>query len=381
MSLVHTRSRSRRGQTSSETILVVVGVAIACLLVVTFYGQKISRLFTASSTTLDGGKPVNPAKSDLDSASAPSVGLDHANPAVVPGAGGGSSGGGNSPGAGSGSSGGGGGTGGSSPASGGGSGGSAGSGGGGTGGGSAASGGSGLPVSVPLVNTGGGAGGSGGAGGGGGSGGGGGGGGGGGTGSGTAADGAPPAAPASVMGTTDYYRWRYDDYVRRHPNGPPPPDYYLDYGEKYAKRFSNELRPKLSDKGKAWLDRARLNLQQAIERERARDPEAFAELEEDADAFRKFAYDTHADAYWNAGLADLPISDLARIGLTPDIKDLFTKAGLGQVADIAGRLAAEYARRTGRAISDLADGAVEKGKEVYDSVTREIADRWRRIFK
>jgi hypothetical protein len=197
----------------------------------------------------------------------------------------------------------------------------------------------------------------------------------------SADDGLPPPAPASVMGTTDYYRWRYDDYVRRHPNGPPPPDYYLDYGEKYAKRFTNELRPKLSPEGKAWLDRARLNLQEAIERERARDPAAFAELEEDADAFRQFAYDTHADAYWNAGLADLPISDLVRIGLTPDIKDLFTKAGLGQVADIAARLVAEYARRAGKSVTEFANDVLDRGREVVDTVTEGIRDAWNYIWE
>ncbi|MBI5369261.1 MAG: hypothetical protein HZA54_19650 [Planctomycetes bacterium] len=171
--------------------------------------------------------------------------------------------------------------------------------------------------------------------------------------------------------------------MRRHPGGPPPPDYYLDYGEKYALRFTHELRPLLSDTGRAWLDRARLNLQTAIENERRRDPEAFARLEEDPDAFRRFAYDTHADAYWRAGLADLPIMDLIRIGTTPDLRDLFTEAGLGQVVDIAGRMAQEYYDRVRAAGSDALDDPLGTAGAVWDSFQEGVRDNaqgwWRGV--
>jgi hypothetical protein len=45
---------------------------------------------------------------------------------------------------------------------------------------------------------------------------------------------------------------------------------------------------------------------------------AFAELERDGDAFRKFVYDTHPEAYFEAGVCDLPDGDLLKIAGTPD---------------------------------------------------------------
>ena len=49
--------------------------------------------------------------------------------------------------------------------------------------------------------------------------------------------------PAEIpTGTRDYYRKRYDDFVRRNP-GMTPPSYYLEYGQKYCDRFSS-LGPK-----------------------------------------------------------------------------------------------------------------------------------------
>ncbi len=68
------------------------------------------------------------------------------------------------------------------------------------------------------------------------------------------------------------------------------------------------------------------------------DPAAFDQLEKNDAAFTSFCYGTHADAYWNAGLGDLGLFDLARIGLTPDMRDLLAYDGLVQVADIGSRL-------------------------------------------
>lgn len=114
-----------------------------------------------------------------------------------------------------------------------------------------------------------------------------------------------------------------------------PPDYYLCYGYKYAMRFTNELFPELSPRGKTWLITARLNLQLAIEQRLLRDPEEFAALERSPDDFRDFCFGSHAVAYLDAGLANLPLGDLALIGTTPDIGDLFTTAGMAQVVEVA----------------------------------------------
>lgn len=149
--------------------------------------------------------------------------------------------------------------------------------------------------------------------------------------------------PMTKLGGIDYYRARHDDFVRRHP-GVEPPSYYLNYGEKYATRFTEELAPKLSPVGQAWLAQARLNLQVAIEARLKEDPQAFDRLELDDEAFKAFAYDTHPEAYLSAGLEKLPLKDLVRIGLTPDAKDLFSVMGLEQVAEVAAGLASAHAR-------------------------------------
>ena len=147
-------------------------------------------------------------------------------------------------------------------------------------------------------------------------------------------------SPVNPNGDLVYYRSRHDDFANRYPNcGLRPPAYYMGYGDKYVRRFTMETDQRLSPQGQAWLDRARVLFQVAIEDERVSDPAAFDRLERNDSAFTRFAYDTHPDAYWNAGLGDLSLFDLTNIGLTPDARDLFGWDGIVQVADIGCRLA------------------------------------------
>lgn len=164
--------------------------------------------------------------------------------------------------------------------------------------------------------------------------------------------------PAEIpTGTRDYYKKRYDDFVRRNP-GMKPPDYYLEYGQKYCDRFSS-LGPKdLTPQGLEWRDRCLKSLQEAIETKRMEDPVGFAQLERDPEAFKKFAYDSHPDAYVQSGLYDLPAQDLLKIGTTPDLKDLFTKDGVRQIFVALGKM------RPG----DVADVAKESVKEAWKDV-------------
>ncbi len=160
--------------------------------------------------------------------------------------------------------------------------------------------------------------------------------------------------PAEVRTPSgDYYKQRYDDFVRRNP-GQTPPDYYLNYGQKYLEKFSALGSKDLSPAGLAWRDRTLKALQEAIEMKRAEDPAAFAQLERDPEAFKKFAYDTHADAYVNSGLLKLPAQDLVKIATTPELRDLLTKDGVRQIADVIGRLRPEdVARIGGKTVEEL----------------------------
>lgn len=161
-------------------------------------------------------------------------------------------------------------------------------------------------------------------------------------------------SPVAPDGALSYYRKRHDDFVSRyadlakqHPECPQyrPPDYYLGYGDKYVNRFTLQTNPLLTPEGQKWLARARVNLQVAIESRRAADPAAFDQLEKDNDRFRSFAFGTHADAYWQAGLGDLSPFDLATIGLTPDVEDLLAWDGITQAADIGTRLLGHWGRQ------------------------------------
>jgi hypothetical protein len=147
--------------------------------------------------------------------------------------------------------------------------------------------------------------------------------------------------PIAPVGSLDYYAERHADFEQREP-GRSAPDYYLGYGDRYVRRFSEEVYPLLSAAGQRWLVDVRVGLQVAIEDELARDPNAFAVLEADGPAFRRFAFDTHPQAYWDAGLGGLPVADLLTIGLTPDSEDLLSFEGIVQVGDIAGRLAGAW---------------------------------------
>ena len=100
------------------------------------------------------------------------------------------------------------------------------------------------------------------------------------------------AEPGAVKpGQLDYYRLREEDFMKRHPgdNQGTPPDYYLGYGDKYAHRFTEHLKPQLSQAGQGWLDRTFVNLQNAMEAKPNEDPAVFAKLEENPGKFRKCA--------------------------------------------------------------------------------------------
>src|SRR5690606_32258536 len=103
----------------------------------------------------------------------------------------------------------------------------------------------------------------------------------------------------NVYGNIDYYTFRYNDFISRNP-GKTPPDYYLNYGDKYIRRFTYETYDTLSDPGKQWFTEVRENLQVEIDK-RLREQDGIT-LENDSNAFKEFAFGTHADVYWEAGL-------------------------------------------------------------------------------
>lgn len=144
---------------------------------------------------------------------------------------------------------------------------------------------------------------------------------------------AAPVSLRSMIPFIGYYQERRKDFIKRADPGETPPDYYMNYGDLYAKRFSLELRPKLSADGQGWVDRTLRLLQVYMEDRRDANPFEFAELERDPERFKQFAYETHSSAYVNAGVCDLSVIDQWQIVNTPNLKDILTLGGVGQIGE------------------------------------------------
>ncbi len=140
-----------------------------------------------------------------------------------------------------------------------------------------------------------------------------------------------PAAPVPT-GSEAYYRQRLSDVVRRRPDLTPP-TYYADYGDKCLHQFV-AIEPQLTPSGQDWLRTTLRLLQEKMEERRREDPEGFALLETDGEAFNDFAFSTHSEAYVEAGLFELPLDDLWKIIRTPDVVDLLRPKGLVEIADV-----------------------------------------------
>ncbi|WP_224371962.1 hypothetical protein [Hyalangium versicolor] len=178
---------------------------------------------------------------------------------------------------------------------------------------------------------------------------------------GSAAARTPPAEVRTP--SADYFRQRHDDYVRRNP-GAPVPELYLGQGQKSLEKLSSLGAKELQPAGLAWRDRAVKALQDAVELKRASDPAAFAQLERDPEAFKKFSADALAKACVNSGLLNLPAQDQVKVATTPELRELLGKDGVKQVADTIGRLKPEDVARGGKAVEELGQAVAEFRKSL-----------------
>jgi hypothetical protein len=141
--------------------------------------------------------------------------------------------------------------------------------------------------------------------------------------------------------STDSDWSRHGSFIMRHVGcGHKPPSYYVSYGYYYCSTYGAELFPRLSPAGQTWLLLAKRKLQVNLEKGIAQNMRGNAislkgergdascdmpvrqyELELDDDNFKTFAFKTHPLAYLDAGLADLGISDLSKIGMQPNIQE------------------------------------------------------------
>lgn len=142
-------------------------------------------------------------------------------------------------------------------------------------------------------------------------------------------------------------------YIRNGKKLVPSP--FGSYGYKYCDIFTNELLPKLSVIGQAWLKQVRLDLQNYMEQGvvnlyyistyntefnlkngltkfdkkkniTTKSPVSvvnkyYKNIEIFNTKFQSFAFATHPDAYNPKMMSKLPVEDLIRVLLTPDMKE------------------------------------------------------------
>jgi hypothetical protein len=183
----------------------------------------------------------------------------------------------------------------------------------------------------------------------------------------------PYPAPKSLIGTKSYYVYRNDDFKKR--TGKASPDYYMNYGNKYCKAFSEKTRPSLTTQGKTWLDKTLVALQEAIEKKLKADPK----IEMDSPKFRKYAFDSHPDCYLKSGLLKLPVDDLVKIGFTPEFKEFFNLETWVQIIEIIKKFkpsdAVEIAKSTMNRVWDKTKGEfVSSKKTVAKALTNWYED-------
>jgi hypothetical protein len=143
-------------------------------------------------------------------------------------------------------------------------------------------------------------------------------------------------------GSTESDWSRHGNFMMRHIGcGHKPPSYYVSYGYYYCSNYGAKLYPRLSAQGKAWLDNARWYLQKYMEKGLEQNmrgnrikiqsskpgsgsviltvPQYRLELNDET--FQTFAFKTHPLAYLDAGLAELPLCDLGRIAIQPNMEE------------------------------------------------------------
>jgi hypothetical protein len=132
----------------------------------------------------------------------------------------------------------------------------------------------------------------------------------------------PPKPYPKQLGSSDYYDFRYHDYMSRHVLWGPT-TYYKDFGEKYYNRFMTETYAKLSPRGQKFLTDVGKLLQRKIEEKLKSNPVEFAYLEMNNQAFRDFAFKTHPEAYCASGWGELDDSDRSIILGDIDKSDVY----------------------------------------------------------
>ncbi|WP_082422631.1 DUF4280 domain-containing protein [Aquimarina longa] len=173
------------------------------------------------------------------------------------------------------------------------------------------------------------------------------------------------------------------------------------YGYKYCVRFTNVLMPTLSPEGKRWLKKAKKLLQEYMEigvvnkrfeafhntdfngRYNLPDDAAvfYTNLELRNDEFRDFAFATHPDAYLDAGMTSIPISDKIKVSMTPDFREWGSGATWEQAMIVFEEQIRDWYTQAKEGVEE-AQRVIEEAvaeAEKYLELYRDTIDIWNRV--
>jgi hypothetical protein len=170
------------------------------------------------------------------------------------------------------------------------------------------------------------------------------------------------------LGKTEYYEKRAQDFEERNP-GKKAPDYYREYGDKYVKRLDT-LRPELSKKGQEWMERTKDLLQFKMESGLRSGEWDEAKPEE----LKEKAYDSHSEAYLEAGLADLPQEDIDKVIEVVDRMDMINPQALKESLQVEWEM-------IGQKKYDKAWDTAVSGARHLSPAKREIGEAARSVFE
>ncbi|MCS4305089.1 hypothetical protein [Chryseobacterium sp. BIGb0232] len=193
-------------------------------------------------------------------------------------------------------------------------------------------------------------------------------------------------------------------YTKGNKNVIPTPN--GSYGYKYCTSFTNELMPRLTKAGQAWLNQAKMDLQTYMEQgvvdkyyiskynttyniknnltksngvtpfePKTKINLFYNNIELNNTKFQSFAFATHPDAYNPKKMSILPVQDLFRILLTPDMKEWMGKETWEQAWTMAKNM--DYGSVTKASWEELKKDT----KESLESAGNKLKSYWDEIFK
>jgi hypothetical protein len=143
-----------------------------------------------------------------------------------------------------------------------------------------------------------------------------------------------PDGPASIPGhAANFYQCA--DRGADFGMGCGPDGYLLGYGARYAQRFYDQTRPRMSARGQRWIDDVLLCLQ--------RDLRDSIDESTSCDDIRTIAFDLHPGCYVDAGFCTLPLTDILQVAWTIDLRDWASGDSLRQVVHTAASCSRQYA--------------------------------------